>query len=68
MYANGLSVRNVMTDGQWQVRDGALTIVDEAALVHKAGKVVQRIWDDMAADGVFVDEPRSDLIPAASLS
>ncbi|MDR6684673.1 cytosine/adenosine deaminase-related metal-dependent hydrolase [Arthrobacter sp. 1088] len=67
MYANGLSVRNVMTDGQWQVRDGALTIVDEAALVHKAGKVVQRIWDQMAADGVFVDEPRSDLIPAASL-
>lgn len=68
MYANGLSVRNVMTDGQWQVRDGALTIVDEAALVHKAGKVVQRIWDHMAADGVFVDEPRSDLIPAASVS
>jgi cytosine/adenosine deaminase-related metal-dependent hydrolase len=67
MYANGLSVRNVMTDGQWQVRDGALTIVDEAALVHKAGKVVQRIWDRMAADGVFVDEPRSDLIPAASI-
>lgn len=66
MYANGLSVRNVMTDGQWQVRDGALTIVDEAALVHKAGKVVQRIWNEMAADGVFVDEPRSDLIPAAS--
>ncbi|MCP2047876.1 UNVERIFIED_ORG: cytosine/adenosine deaminase-related metal-dependent hydrolase [Paenarthrobacter nicotinovorans] len=66
MYANGLSVRNVMTDGQWQVRDGALTIVDEARLVRDAGKVVQRIWDQMAADGVFVDEPRSDLIPAAA--
>ena len=66
MYANGLSVRNVMTDGHWQVRDGALTIVDEARLVRDAGKVVQRIWDQMAADGVFVDEPRSDLIPAAA--
>ncbi|WP_150117003.1 amidohydrolase family protein [Arthrobacter sp. ERGS1:01] len=66
MYANGLSVRNVMTDGQWQVRNGALTIVDEARLVRDAGKVVQRIWDQMDADGVFVDEPRSDLVPAAS--
>lgn len=66
MYANGLSVRNVMTDGHWQVRDGALVVVDEARLVRDAGKVVQRIWDQMAADGVFVDEPRSDLVPAVS--
>lgn len=65
MYANGLSVKNVMTDGHWQVRNGALVVVDEARLVREAGKVVERIWDQMAADGVFVEEPRSDLIPAA---
>ena len=65
LYANGLAVRNVMTGGHWQVRDGVVTGVDEARLVQKAAAVVERMWDAMEAADVFIDQPSEDLLPAA---
>lgn len=66
MYANGLSVMNVMTDGAWQVRDGRLVVDDEARVRARGGAVVQELWAQMAAEGMFVDQPRSDLVPASA--
>lgn len=65
LYANGLSVRNVMTDGHWQVRDGIAMDIDEARLLTRAGEVVTRMWDAMDAAGVFIDQPDEDYVPAA---
>jgi cytosine/adenosine deaminase-related metal-dependent hydrolase len=65
LYANGLSVRNVMTDGHFQIRNGAPTGLDEAQLVQRAGAVVERMWDAMEAAEVFIDQPTEDLLPAA---
>lgn len=64
LYANGFSVRNVMTDGHFQVRDGVVTDLDEAALVRRAGQVVAGMWDAMDALGAFMDQPTEDLVPA----
>ena len=38
LYANGLSVRNVMTDGNWQVRDGKFMFDDEAQVVARGAR------------------------------
>ncbi len=34
LYAHGLSVRNVMTDGRWQLLDGQLVVADERRLAR----------------------------------
>ncbi|MDU0313067.1 amidohydrolase family protein [Phycicoccus sp. M110.8] len=65
LYAHGSSVRNVMTDGHWQVRDGVVMDVDEAQLLRRAGAVVARMWDAMDAADAFMDQPTEDLVPAA---
>jgi cytosine/adenosine deaminase-related metal-dependent hydrolase len=64
MYANGLAVRNVMTDGNWQIVDGHVVGLDEARLVTRAAAVVERMWDQMEHDDVFIEQPTEDLIPA----
>lgn len=58
MYANGLSVRNVMVDGDWKVRDGALTFADESRLKERGGRAAKVIWDKLDRDGFFVKMPR----------
>jgi cytosine/adenosine deaminase-related metal-dependent hydrolase len=58
LYANGLSVRNVMTDGTWQVRDGKLVFDDEARIVARGGAVVRKVWSLLEAEGFFVPMPR----------
>jgi len=58
LYANGLSVRNVMTDGTWQVRDGKLVFDDEARIVARGGTVVRKVWSLLEAEGFFVPMPR----------
>ena len=55
LYANGLSVRNVMIDGQMKVRDGALMFEDENKLRERGGAAAKEIWDQMENDGFFVD-------------
>jgi cytosine/adenosine deaminase-related metal-dependent hydrolase len=57
LYAHGLSVRNVMTDGRWQVLDGQLVVADERRLARRAGVAVQALWDALAAEGWFTPTP-----------
>ena len=53
LYANGLAVRNVMTDGQWQLRDGRLLIADEGDLLAKGGAAAAKVWDMLRKRGYF---------------
>lgn len=54
LYANGLSVRNVMIDGDWKVRDGTVTFDDEARIKVQGGAAAKKIWDRLERDGFFV--------------
>lgn len=58
LYANGLSVRHVMTDGIVQIFDGHLVVDDERRVVRRAAAVQQRIWSMAAENGWFDLEPR----------
>lgn len=58
LYANGLSVRNVMIDGVWKVRDGALLFVNENELRERGGAAAEKIWDKMESEGFFVEMPK----------
>ncbi|MFN3643730.1 MAG: amidohydrolase family protein [Gemmobacter sp.] len=58
MYAHGKSVRHVMTDGVFQVWDGALVVDDPVQVAEAGGKAVQRIWDMLAAEDWFKPTPR----------
>lgn len=53
LYANGLAVRNVMTDGVWQVRDGKLLVGDEDELVARGGAAVKKVWAKLNEQGFF---------------
>jgi cytosine/adenosine deaminase-related metal-dependent hydrolase len=58
LYANGLSVRNVMTDGNWQVLDGRLVVDDESRIIVRGGAVVQKVWAQLEDEGFFIPMPR----------
>ena len=58
LYANGLSVRNVMTDGNWQVLDGKFTFGDASQFIARGGAVVRKVWAQLEAEGFFVPMPR----------
>jgi cytosine/adenosine deaminase-related metal-dependent hydrolase len=58
LYANGLSVRNVLIDGEWKLRDGQLTFDDEARVKSRGGEAARKIWDRLEKDGFFVKMPR----------
>ncbi|MES2292732.1 MAG: amidohydrolase family protein [Pseudomonadota bacterium] len=53
LYANGQSVRHVFTDGVAQVRDGRLIVDDPARVRVQGARVVEKIWDQLQADGWF---------------
>lgn len=53
LYAHGLSVRNVMTDGRLQVSDGRLVVDDEQQVVQRGAAAVQKVWDQLATEGWF---------------
>lgn len=53
LYASRASVRHVMTQGQVQVRDGALQMVDGRAVMARGGRVVGKIWAALKAEGWF---------------
>lgn len=57
LYANGLCVRHVMTDGNWQVRDGRFIVEDESKIVARGGAVVQKVWSQLEKEGFFVPMP-----------
>ena len=58
LYANGKSVRHVMTDGVFQVYEGALVADDGAAVAEAGGAAVQKIWDLLADENWFVPTDR----------
>ena len=58
LYANGLHVRNVMTEGVLQVRDGRLIVDDERRVMERGGRVAQKIWARLEAEGWFTPTPR----------
>jgi cytosine/adenosine deaminase-related metal-dependent hydrolase len=58
LYASGLHVRNVMIDGAFQIRDGRLVCDDERRVVERGGRVVQKIWARLQAEGWFTPTPR----------
>lgn len=58
LYASGLHVRNVMTEGLLQVRDGRLVVDDERRVMERGGSVVQKLWARLQAEGWFTPTPR----------
>lgn len=65
LYGNGLQVRNVVIDGHWKVRDGALLFAEVDELKEKAGRAAQKVWDQLKdagwMDTLVPDLPRFPL-------
>ena len=61
---SGRGVRMVMVDGRIVVRDGRLTLVDEAELRERVEQVMVALRRDMAAVGAKVDEVMPYLMQA----
>jgi cytosine/adenosine deaminase-related metal-dependent hydrolase len=53
LYANGRMVRNVMTAGRLQVRDGIFIAADVERLLTEGGAVAQNLWSRLADEGWF---------------
>jgi 5-methylthioadenosine/S-adenosylhomocysteine deaminase len=53
LYANGLSVRHVFTEGYAQVLDGRLIVDDEARVVRRGAAVVRALWAQLTREGWF---------------
>jgi 5-methylthioadenosine/S-adenosylhomocysteine deaminase len=53
LYANGRMVRTVMTDGRLQVYDSRFVAGDEQQVLAAGGKVVEKIWAQLADEGWF---------------
>lgn len=51
LYANGLAVRNVATDGVFQVWNGRLVVDDERRVIRDGGAVMKRLWETLASEG-----------------
>jgi cytosine/adenosine deaminase-related metal-dependent hydrolase len=56
LYANGRSVRNVMTDGVWQLIDGELVVDDEARLNERRSAVMTIVWTRLAERGFLAPD------------
>ncbi|MCB1625156.1 MAG: hypothetical protein KDI32_11250, partial [Pseudomonadales bacterium] len=53
LYANGMSVRHVMTDGRLQVWNGRFVAADLGRISREAGRAIERLWDSLRAEGFF---------------
>jgi 5-methylthioadenosine/S-adenosylhomocysteine deaminase len=51
LYAHGLAVRHVMTDGYFQLFDGRLVVDDEERVKQQGGAAVEKIWAQLRAEG-----------------
>ena len=51
LYANGLHVRNVMTEGVCRSSTGRLVVDDERRVMERGGRVVQKIWAQLERRG-----------------
>jgi 5-methylthioadenosine/S-adenosylhomocysteine deaminase len=57
LYANGLCVRHVMTDGTLQVFHGWFVADDEARVQQRGGVVVEKIWAQLRSENWFTPLP-----------
>jgi 5-methylthioadenosine/S-adenosylhomocysteine deaminase len=53
LYANGMSVRHVLTDGRLQVWNGRFVAGDFRRIARDAGRAVERLRGLLAAEGFF---------------
>ena len=53
LYASGAQVRNVMTDGTFQIYDNAFLVDDEARIIRRGGAVVERMYRELSSRGYF---------------
>ncbi len=53
LYCNGLAVRNVATDGRFQVFDGRLMVADQDTVRAKGDAVVRKLWRQLADEDWF---------------
>lgn len=53
LYAHGLSVRHVLTDGRLQVWNGRFVAGDMRRITRDAGRAVEKLWTMLAAEGFF---------------
>jgi 5-methylthioadenosine/S-adenosylhomocysteine deaminase len=60
LYGNGMSVRHVVTDGNFQVMNGRLVVDDEERVAKRGGAVVERLWKELDAERWFTPEPSHD--------
>jgi 5-methylthioadenosine/S-adenosylhomocysteine deaminase len=58
LYASGMHVRNVMTEGVFQILDGRLVIDDERRVIQRGAQVVKMIWEQLESEGWFTPTPR----------
>jgi len=53
LYASGLAVRPVITQGYVQLFDGRLVVDDEARIAARGGAAVRQIWAQLTSEGWF---------------
>ena len=53
LYASGLNVRHVITQGHVQLFDGQFVVDDVARIASRGGGVVKQIWAQLRAEGWF---------------
>ncbi len=58
LYANGMMVRHVLTDGRVQLLDGRLVVDDEARVLEEGGQVMSTIYEQLRTEGWFTPLPR----------
>ncbi|MBT4740998.1 MAG: amidohydrolase family protein [Rhodospirillaceae bacterium] len=58
LYANGRMVRTAMTDGRLQVHDSRFVADDEDRVLADGGKVVEKVWAQLADEGWFNETAR----------
>lgn len=58
LYASGLHVKNVMTEGVVQVSDGHLVVDDERKVIERGGAVARKIWAQLKSEGWFTPTAR----------
>ncbi|MGE0715126.1 MAG: amidohydrolase family protein [Alphaproteobacteria bacterium] len=57
-------VRHVIVGGEWVMRDGRITTLDEAALLEEGQKVADRVWTKLMAESPDIPPPRGWQAPA----
>ncbi|MDG2321340.1 MAG: amidohydrolase family protein [Rhodospirillaceae bacterium] len=58
LYANGMMVRHVMTDGRLQIFDGHLVADNEDRVTDEGGQVMASIYDQLHSEKWFTPLPR----------